>query len=657
MIWEWVFSYFSNGTLRNLQMDVAEAILLVHHQHHHLHLLRPHPSGSTLDGWTSESLICFGSEKQSARSQGLKLNMLSPGFCVEKCGSRPLIFHGCMSWQRPDSVHLHWEHFNTIHVGNCALERDLVICEIDLTMKTRPCIGLKQVAELYLIFIDAMPTGFVCQLHYHGGGSLLCQTSTGDSWQLPFAHAQPHVRIGHAVSFSLAADRADFVVDLEVIQEKTAKPSAHAEKGLRSIQEEARPAPSSARQPPRKLQQSITRFHNADLEERLHMIEAAESLLSDLLNAVELDGDAICKLLCRCAGWLRAPGSFEAKHVAAEVAASEVATVSQPSGPSDLQCRVRRLLISALSSLDLGDITTYQAVETAVLHILQLMQGKEILFCGNDKSLAVRQWQQLRQLLVTDDAQHGPTKRKASDDAPEVLKERVARRVVAKDRSAVVDGLYRPNERVRSLPSVYEALDQVVLLKCSNCVKRISTSWFWKHPRHGRICALVPSSGHRTCRDSLGKRCPWISLDGTYTCLDTFMQLDFCHHNRQRSYCKECGGSEICPHNRCRCRCSVCKSEAQGWDVTYADSSRLLHPFALYKLKIHTRYVWPLPRYYQPRWILAESSSTRGHDESVLNSKKPHQLILSRSELPFLWGFPLHLTFCLDGNLHNPMAS
>ena len=498
---------------------------------------------------TSETLICFGSEKQSARS---------PGFCVEKCGSRPLIFHGCMSWQRPDSVYLHWEHFNTIHVGNCGLVRDLVICEIDLTMKTRPHIGLKQVAELYLIFIDAMPRGFVCQLHYHGGGSLLCQTSTGDSWQLPFAHAPPHVRVGHTVTFSLAGDGTDLAVDLEVIKEKAAISSATAEVGLQSILEKAaKPASSFAKQPTRKLQRSIARFHNADLEERLQMIEAAESLLSDLLNAVELDGDAICKLLCRCAGWLHAPGSFEAKHVAAEVAASEVATVSQPSGPSDLQGRVRRLLISALSSLDLRDITTYQAVETAVLYIFELMQDKDIFFSGNGKSLAVRQWRQLRQLLVTDDAQHGPTKRKASDDAPEVLKERVARRIVAKDRSAVVDGLYRPNERVRSLPSVYEVLDQVVLLKCSNCVERISTSWFWKHPRHGRIRALVPSSGHSTCRKSLGKRCPWISLDGIHTCLDKFNLLDFCHHC-QRSFCKECGGSEICPHGRQRSFCKKC---------------------------------------------------------------------------------------------------
>ena len=137
---------------------------------------------------TSKTLICFGSEKQSARSQGLKLNMLSPGFCVEKCGFRPLIFHGCMSWQRPDSVDLHWEHFNTIHVGNCALVRDLVICEIDLTMKTRQYIGLKQVAELYLIFTGAMPRGFVCQLHYHGGGSLLPREIRGSCLLLTPRH-------------------------------------------------------------------------------------------------------------------------------------------------------------------------------------------------------------------------------------------------------------------------------------------------------------------------------------------------------------------------------------------------------------------------------------------------------------------------------------
>ena len=407
-----------------------------------------------------------------------------------------------------------------------------------------------------------MPIGFVCQLHYHGGGSLLCQSSAGDSWQLPFARAPPQVRIGQTVSFSLAVDRADLAVDLGGIKEDIAKPSATAEVGLRRIQEKAaKPASSisgQAKQPTRKLQRSITRFHNADLDERRQMIGAAEGVLSDLLNADKLDGDAICKLLCRCAGWLHGPGSFEAKHVAAtEVAATETATVSQPSGPSDLQHRVRRLLISALSSLDLNDITTYQAVETAVLYILQLMQDKDIFFSGNEKSLAVRQWRQLRELLVSETVPSVSTKRKASIEAPAVLQDKAARRV-SKDRSATIDGVYRPNERVRSLPSVYEAPDRVVMLKCSKCVKRISTSWFWKQPRNGRICAVVPHNGHKTCRRKMGKRCPWISLDGTDTCLDSFESLDFCNHNRPRSRCPECGGRFLCPHNLQRSQCKEC---------------------------------------------------------------------------------------------------
>ena len=362
--------------------------------------------------------------------------------------------------------------------------------------------------------------------------------------------------------FSLAADRADLAVDLEVIQEKAATSSAHAEKGLPNIQEKAaKPALSLAKEPTRKLQRSITRFRNADVEERIQMIDAAEGVLSDLLNAAELDGDAICRLLCRCAGWLHAPGFFEAKHTAdTEVAASETATDPQP---SDLQSRVRRLLISALSSLDLSDSTTYQAVETAVLYILQLMQGKENVFSGNGKLLATRQWRQLRELLIADDAQRVPAKRKASieseAEALEVFKDKTAR---ITSRTVVIDGVYRPNERIRSLSSVYEAPDRVVLLKCSKCMERISTSWFWKHPRHGAIFALVPLHGHLPCTKLLGKKCPWRSLDGTGTVTDNFAHLDVCDHNHQRSRCQECGGPQICPHKRRRYCCSLCKIQA-----------------------------------------------------------------------------------------------
>ena len=85
---------------------------------------------------------------------------------------------------------------------------------------------------------------------------------------------------------------------------------------------------------------------------------------------------------------------------------------------------MRRLLILALSSLDLSDTTTYRAVETAVLHILELLQGKEMSFSGNGKSLAMRQWRQLQELLVAEAPQSDPKKRKASDEAPEDFKEK-----------------------------------------------------------------------------------------------------------------------------------------------------------------------------------------------------------------------------------------
>ena len=93
----------------------------------------------------------------------------------------------------------------------------------------------------------------------------------------------------HTVSFSPAPDRADLAVDLEVTQKETAKSLANAEVGPQTIkQKAAQPASSFSLQPSRKLQRSITKFHNADFEERLHRIESAESLLSCYVP--ELDG-------------------------------------------------------------------------------------------------------------------------------------------------------------------------------------------------------------------------------------------------------------------------------------------------------------------------------------------------------------------------------
>ena len=118
---------------------------------------------------------------------------------------------------------------------------------------------MRQLADSQCAVFSLMPIGFVCQLYYAGGGSLLCQTSTGDSWQLPFAYASPHVRIGHTVSFSLAPDGASLAVDLEVIQEKTSTSSVCAEKRQRSIQEKAaKPVVASQTT---TFQEAATKYH------------------------------------------------------------------------------------------------------------------------------------------------------------------------------------------------------------------------------------------------------------------------------------------------------------------------------------------------------------------------------------------------------------
>lgn len=62
-----------------------------------------------------------------------------------------------------------------------------------------------------------------------------------------------------------------------------------------------------------------------------------------------------------------------------------------------------------------------------------------------------------------------------------------------------------------------------------------------------------------TWAGKIGKRCAWRPLDGTPSLLDNFNALDFCHHKRQRTKCKECGGSEICAHQRVRYQCRLCK--------------------------------------------------------------------------------------------------
>ena len=120
-------------------------------------------------------------------------------------------------------------------------------------------------------------------------------------------------------------------------------------------------------------------------------------------------------------------------------------------------------------------------------------------------------------------------------------------------------------------------------------------------------------------------------------------------YNRQRSKCKECGGSNICEHNRLRCQCkqccgsSICEHNSQrnnfkqcgGWvehlraqqpkkqlqvirgssicaeriyGITYHISSS---PY--YSEDMHTKYTVTLPK-----GVMTQGITQRSHDPGII---------------------------------------
>eukprot|EP00434_Breviolum_minutum_P028209 symbB.v1.2.024955.t1/scaffold2364.1/size162346/2 len=308
-------------------------------------------------------------------------------------------------------------------------------------------------------------------------------------------------------------------------------------------------ASSSARDGPvlsqtRRLQRSIGVFHNADSQERLDMVKKAEDILQQLLEEPEIDGDGICKLVRRCVGWLHVPIPSDRPAVAKnqDLNTHEVNFEEHASEHSNLQARVRRLLILALNALDLTDAVTFQAVEEALNYIRILLQQAERSHHGN--ASALKQWARLEALVT-------PT------DFGKAEKHRVLR-MAHKDKGTVVDGSYTPNRKVRDLPMVFES-DDIVELECSKCSHVICSSWFWRHTGTGRLHVVVPKNGHRVCTTKLGKKCPWIVRGEMPPKNDHINELDLCPHHREKKFCKDCGGSHICVHLRQRQSCKLCK--------------------------------------------------------------------------------------------------
>ena len=332
--------------------------------------------------------------------------------------------------------------------------------------------------------------GHVCQLNYEAGGSLI-STALGEGKSiLPFSKGPCRMMLGDRVSFSLTS-RCE-VMDVSLLP-KASEPRDASEDSSTVA------SPSGLR----KLQRSIGRFCNADLPGQLQLVANAEERLDELLHDSELDGDAICKVVACCAGWLRSPSS----HGAVRSGWSGDQDSNMESG--GVQSRVRRLLIRALSHLDLTHNTTLQAVASAVIYIRSLLPDSD--YAEGPGRLAAKQWNQLRALVSCIEpavaASCNPEPPKGPLGVPEAQGPRRTggTGMLGKDKGTTSGGVYCPSEKVRRLRFV-SGNHEKVEMKCRHCQQIFTSRWRWTHPGTGQMHILVPHTGHRRCTKQEGKK-------------------------------------------------------------------------------------------------------------------------------------------------------
>lgn len=425
-----------------------------------------------------------------------------------------------------------------------------------------------------------MLLGLVCQLRYDGGGLLLYRSTSGDALHIPFPKAGvTSLRIGQRVTFSLSQSAGH----TEAVGIKSWTPEAHFS---RFVSPEAPLQQSRSMVSPfersmlpredastRRFQRNIGTFHNANLEERLRLIDQAEAVLKALLTSSDLDGDAICSLVNRLAAWLHPPFGNQGVNGTAERKGEETSNGTAGSDACEgQQSRIRKLLICSLRCLDLEDFPTYQQVQAALGYMLQLLQKVHLDPSVQNPSRAVKQWAQLQSLLPA--RAQKPIRQPPSEGRTRPKKRLL--QAVQGGTGAVDSGVYHPQKRVQALPSVFPSEDQV-RLQCPGCDKIIRSSWFWRHPRTAKVHVLVPHNGHAACTKRIGKRCLWKSLDPWTPKTDHVSHLAFCQHKRREGICKDCGGREMCVHQRQRANCRVCKKLPRERPVKRAKECQI-HP-------------------------------------------------------------------------------
>ena len=250
--------------------------------------------------------------------------------------------------------------------------------------------------------------GRICQLNYGWGGLLEYSTISG-SQQVPFSASTLPLRIGQEVAFYLQCEGSR--IEAVNLQAPSSPPSSRSNnannpetKNRFQIAEASNgdvlsPTPASPilQRQIQRLQQRIAIFGNASQEEQCQMVLEAERALDILLDETDLDGDALCRLVRHCASWLRAPSLSAATKKPLD---EETTAASQEiPGHLNLQQRVRKLLIRALSHLDLSDGPTFQALEAAFIYMQTLLQLLDWKARRHLSTKSTWQWLRLRALL------------------------------------------------------------------------------------------------------------------------------------------------------------------------------------------------------------------------------------------------------------------
>ena len=129
-------------------------------------------------------------------------------------------------------------------------------------------------------------------------------------------------------------------------------------------------------------------------QERLHLIITGEEKLQKPFGKTEMSGNALCRLVCRCIGWLHCP-TLKPLHLSTQ---ELFETRGLAAKPCNCQQRVGKLMFSALNMLDLQDALTYEKLESALTYVQRLLSEFVSGIDAIDTAGADRQWRQLRSL-------------------------------------------------------------------------------------------------------------------------------------------------------------------------------------------------------------------------------------------------------------------